>query len=241
MTTTTTPHETEPGPVVVVPAYLALTSAAERFRLTSEALRLAMTPTIRAAERASRDAYALASATEGLTRSLSATRRTLESLTRWSAEIERSGKSAEVARLGRAARRIARGNTRISVSLARLLTHLRANGQTYSADLVTAALLGDADALTYWQGVAGHDDGLGLVVLTMVEEIDGMRADADALAEEVASLVASVTLTDLPETAEPIPPPRITLAGSLDLNAPPVAPTSAIAGNVRPAKRSPMR
>ena len=241
MTTTTTPHETEPGPVVVVPAYLALTSAAERFRQTSEAFRVAMTPAVLMAERASRDAYALASASEQITRSMSATRKTLESLVRWSAEIERSGKSAEVARLGRAARRIARGNTRISVTLARLLTHLRANGQTVSADLVTAALLGDADAITYWQGVAGHDDGLGLVVVTMLEDLDGMRADAESLAAEVASLVASVTLTDLPETAEPIPPPRITLAGSLDPNAPPVASLSATAGNVRPAKRSPMR
>ena len=240
MTTATPTLGTDLGPVVA-PAFLAMTNAAERFRQSSDAFRAAMSPTVHAVESASRDAAALAAASERLSRSLSPSVRALDSLVRWAGEVERSGRSAEVARLGRTARRIARGNTRISVALARILTHLRASGQTFSADLVTAALLGDPDALAYWQGVAGHDDGLGLVVLTMLEEIDGMRADADALAAEVATLVASVALTDLPETAEPLPPPRISLAGSLDLHAPPVAPRSATAGTVLTANGSPMR
>lgn len=222
-------------------ATLTTMTALARFRDAEDAVRKAFAPTANLAAEIGREASRMATATEQISRQVSATRQTLESFVRWAGEVERSGRSAEVARLGREARRIARGNTRISVTLARLLTHLRANGQTLSADLVTAALRGDADALTYWEGVAGHDDGLGLVVLTMLEEIDGMRADADALAAEVADLVASVTLTDLPETAEPIPPPRITLAGSLDLNAPPVASPSATAGNVHTAERSPMR
>lgn len=239
MTATTTP-ETSPGPVVV-PAWTALTSAAERFRRTEDAVRKSLAPSAFLAVDLGREVARAATATETLTRQLSATRDALDGIVRWAGEIERQGKSAEVARLGREARRIARGNTRISVTLARLLTALRDNGQTLSADLVTSALLGDPDALAYWHGVVGKDDGLALVVVTILEDLEGMRADADALAAEVADLVASVSLTDLPDTAEPIPPPRITLAGSLDLHAPPVAALSATAGIVLTAERSPMR
>lgn len=244
MTATTTTVETEPGPVVV-PAYLALTTAAERFRQTEDALRKAFTPTAILAAEIGREASRMATATEQISREVAASRKALEQVSRWAAEYraEHAERSAQVARLRRDARRISRGNARISVTLTRLLTYLRDHGETWTADLVTLALQGDPDALRYWHTAEDHGapEDITAAVLSLLQDLAALRADADALAAEVAALVASVTLTDLPETAEPIPPPRITLAGSLDPNAPPVASPSATAGNVLTANGSPMR
>lgn len=221
--------------------YDAMASALQRFGQTETAIRNAFTPTANLTAALGRDIAHAVTVTEQVSQQVSITVQTLDGLVRWAGEAERTGRSAQIARLGSEARRITRGNTRISVALVRLLTHLRGNGQTFTADLVAAALLGDADALAYWQGVVGRDDGTALVVLTMLEEIDGMRDDALALAAEVAEVAAALSLTDIPETAEPIPPPRILLAGSIDLCAPPAALVSATAGNVLPGERLPMR
>ena len=243
MTTTTTPHETEPGPVVVVPAYLAMTSAAERFRQTSEAFRVAMTPAVLMAERASRDAYALTEASERVSKSLGASMRALQGLRRSGhpSVALLHGRPEDLIRLDREARSVAHGNALLGVRISRYLGSLIVRGRTYTADLAALAFRGDAEARAEWESLAEDGNPDALAVLDLLAALDALTSAADSLAAEVASLVASVALTALPETAEPIPPPRITLAGSLDLNAPPVAPVSATAGNVRPAKRSPMR
>ena len=79
-----------------------------------------------------------------------------------------------------------------------------------------------------------------LAVLDLLAELDALTHAAEELAAAVAELVSSVSLSQIPETAEPIPPPRSVLAGSLDLNAPPAAASSATSGNVLPVTRSPM-
>lgn len=241
MTTTTTP-ETSPGPVVV-PAWTALTSAADRFRQTSEAFRDAIAPTILATERASRDAYALATASEQVTKSLSASVRALQGLRRSGhpSMAHLHGRPEDLTRLDREARRVAHGNALLGVRIARLLGDLLVHGRTYTADLAALAFRGDAEAREEWEALAEDGDPTALAVVDLLRDLDALTDAADALAAEVASLVSAATLTDLPETAEPIPPPRITLAGSLDLNAPPVASQRATAGNVLTAERSPMR
>jgi len=236
MTATTTHHETEPGPVVV-PAYTAMTSAVDRFLQAENAMRESLEPLARMTLDLGAEAARVASVTETISRQVTATTTALERLTRQA----RPGRSEDLSHLTREARRIARGNTRISVTVARYVSFLHARGRHYTADLVALALRGDADARAYWEDALAQGDPDALVVVTVLEDLDGMREDADALAAEVAHLVASATLTDLPETAEPIPPPRLCLAGSIDLCAPPAQTVSATAGNVLPAERSPMR
>lgn len=242
-TATTTPHETEPGPVVVPPAFLAMTSAAERFRQSADAFRDAITPTLLATERASRDAYALATASERVSKSLSASVRALQGLRRSGhpSMAFLHGRPEDLTRLDREARRVAHGNALLGVRIARLLGDLLVHGRTYTADLAALAFRGDAEAREEWETLAEDGEATALAVLDLLADLDALTAAADALAAEVAALVSAATLSDLPETAEPIPPPRITLAGSLDPHAPPVAASRATAGNVLTAGRSPMR
>lgn len=241
MTTTTTPT-TAPGPVVV-PAYLALTTAAERFRLTSEAVRDALTPAYVMATRASRDAYALTAASDHVAQSLSASMQALQGL-RLSGHPSVAllhGRPEDLTRLDREARAVAHGNALLGVRIARYLGGLLARGRAYTADLAALAFRGDAAARAEWEALAEDGDADALSVLDLLSALDALTDAADALAAEVAALVSAASLSGLPETAEPLPPPRITLAGSLDLNAPPVASRSATAGNVLPAIGSPMR
>ena len=252
-TTTTTPAAPTVSVVMASNTLAALTENAQRMRTAADTFREALTPAYLMAERATRDTYALASGTERVQQMVTASTRALRGLTSsahfWPALDHHGtavtaalyGRSEEIARLGRDARKIARGNTRVSVSVARYLSFLHDHGRTYTADLAALAFRGDLDARREWESMAEAGDPDALVVVTILQEIDGMRADAEHLAAEVAALVASVTLTDLPDTAEPLPPPRITLTGSLDLHAPPVASPSATAGNVLTANGSPMR
>ena len=249
MTTTTTPHATAPGPVVVhacqipAPSYLALTSAVDRFLQAETAMRESLEPVARMARDLGAEVARMASASETVARQIAATSEALRSVRQAShpAFSNRGGEhSASLARLDREARRIAHGNAHLGVRIAYLLTLLRENGYTARADLVARALRGDEDVCAAFTLRAEEGDELALLVLEILSDLDALQAQADALAAEVAHLVASATLTDLPETAEPVPPPRLSLAGSIDLCAPPRRAISATAGNVRPVERSPM-
>lgn len=250
MTTTTTPKTAPAVSVVMAPHTLAALEAnARRMRTAADTFRDTLTPAYLMAERAHRDAYTGTERVREMVGEITRSLQALRDTTRFPAALTHHttaslavmyGRADQIARLGRDARKIARGNTRISVAVARYLSFLRDRGRDYTADLVALALRGDLDARREWEAMAEDGDPDALVVLGILQDLDGMIADAEGLAAEVAALVASVTLTDLPETAEPIPPPRITLTGSLDLHAPPVAAMSATAGNVLPANRSPM-
>lgn len=240
MTETTTPEATAPGRPVVSPASSLdlFRSAADRFRQDEDAIRKALAPTERLADSITREVGRMESTSQRITRQVSATAEALEALSRHLGRDH--GRAGALARLTRKGRRITRGNARLSVSVARYLSDLTGSGRVITADLAARALEGDAEARREWQDLADLGDPDAATVLGFLADLGRMQAEADALAADTAALVASVGLADLPETAEPVAPPRITLAGSLDLNAPPVAAWSATAGNVRPARRSPM-
>lgn len=240
MTDTTTPHETAPGFVVAPPAYLAMRSAAERLQADADAIRAAFAPTLLAAENATRAHVAV---TEKVSKSLAATVRALQGLRREGHPAMSSyrGRAEDLTRLDREARAIAHGHARIGVRVTRLLAALLTSGRNHSADLAALAFRGDPEARAEWRHLLAEGDPLALVVVEILTDLERLEADADALAAEVAALVAAPYLTGLPETAEPPPPPRISLAGSLEPCAPPVASWSATAGTVLPAFRSPMR
>lgn len=242
MTDTTTPHETAPGFVVTPPAYLAMRSAAERLQADADAIRETFAPTLLAAENATRAHVAV---TEKVTKSLAATVRALQGLRRSNhpSMSFSPGRAEDLTRLNREARAIAHGNARIGVRVTRLLGALLVSGGygQASADLAALAFRGCPDARAEWRQRLAEGDPLALVVVEILTDLERLEAKADALAAEVAALVAAPYLTGLPETAEPPPPPRIHLAGSLEPCAPPVASWSATAGTVLPAFRSPMR
>jgi hypothetical protein len=250
MTTTTTPHATERGPVVVsacqipAPSYVAMTSAVDRFLQAETAMRESLEPVARMARDLGAEVARMASASETVARQITASMDALRSVRQASHPAfsnRGGGHSASLARLDREARRIAHGNARLGVRIAYLLTLLRENGYTARADLVARALRGDEEIRAAFTVRAEEGDEVALLVLEILSDLNALQARADALASEVAHLVASATLTDLPETAEPAPPPRLSLAGSIDLCAPPAQTVSATAGNVLPAERSPMR
>jgi hypothetical protein len=243
MTTTTTPDATEPGPVVV-PAYAAMTTAVERILQAEAAMRESLEPVARMARDLQAEASRMATASETVSRQIAASMDALRSV-RQSAHpafSSRGGEhSATLGNLTREGRRIAHGNARVSVRIAYLIRTLREEGYTLQADLVARALRGDEEVRDAFTARAEEGHPVAVIVLEILADLDTLQAQADALAAEVAHLVASATLTDLPETAEPIPPPRLSLAGSIDLCAPPARAFSATAGNVLPAERSPMR
>jgi hypothetical protein len=243
MTATTTPHATEPGPVVV-PAYTAMTSAVDRFLQAENAMRESLEPVARMARDLGEEVARMASASEVISRQVSASMAALRSVRQSShpAFANRGGEhSATLGHLTREGRRISHGNARVSVRIAYLIRTLREMGYTAQADLVARALRGDEEIRDAFTARAEEGHPVALEVLAILADLDALQAQADALAAEVAHVVASAALTDLPETAEPIPPPRLCLAGSIDLCAPPAQTVSATAGNVLPAERSPMR
>ena len=79
MTTTTTPHATAPGPVVVhayqipAPSYLAMTSAVDRFRQADTAMRESLEPVARMARDLGAEVARMASASETVARQIAAT------------------------------------------------------------------------------------------------------------------------------------------------------------------------
>lgn len=243
MTTTTTPHETEPGPVVV-PAHTAMTSAVDRLLQTEKSMRGNLEPLARMAADLGAEVARMATATETISRQVSASMAALRFVRQSShpAFTNRGGeRSADLARITRGGRRIARGNARVAVRITYLIRLLREEGYTFQADTVARAFLGDEEIRDAFTARAEEGHPVALEVMAILADIDALQAQADALADEVAHLVASATLTDIPETAEPTPPPRLSLAGSIDLCAPPRRAISATAGNVLPAERSPMR
>lgn len=243
MTTTTTP-ETVPAVSVVMSegTLAALTENALRMRTAADTFRDAISPAYAMAEKASRDAYTLTAASERVQRSLSATVTALQGLRR-SGHPSMAflyGRPEDLTRLDREARRVAHGNALLGVRIARYLGGLLSHGKTYTADLAALAFRGDEEARREWEAMAEDGNAEALAVLDLLAELDALTHAAEELAAAVAELVSSVSLSQIPETTEPTPPPRLVLAGSLDLNAPPVAASSATAGNVLPVTRSPM-
>lgn len=245
MAETMTPETTAPAVSVAMSSetVTAILDNARRMQETADAIRENLSPAYVMAQKAAGNAYRMAEASERVTRTLSESVRALQGLRRSGHPSVATlyGRPEDLTRLDREARTVAHGNALLGVRIARYLGGLLVRGRTYTADLAALALRGDADARREWEDMAEDGNADALAVLDLLADLDALTAAADALAGEVAALVSEVSLSQIPETTEPIPPPRLVLSGSLDVHAPPVAPCSATAGNVRPAGRSPMR
>lgn len=213
MDTTTTTAEAMAGPVVV-PAINAAAQSLQRLgeALGREASRIAMTTT-----------GLQHTAQEIVTQITEPARKAAEGIAAHRHRLAAAGRSHRLASLDADARRIAHGHGVIAVRIAHLIADLHAQGRDYEADLVAAALRGDEVALRDIGSLVGEGSPLGLLVLAIATDLDALTDAVTVFTTEVADLIAEVSAADLHDLTDPLPPPRMTLAGSVDTTAPPAA------------------